>query len=80
MLGVLTCKALISSYNLDIIILFVLRFMPRSLNIVPARLTLADFAMFFCNRIAFSDLVKRYYQLIKILTEKFLVVFALIFK
>ncbi len=49
--GVLTCKALISSYNLDIIILFVLRFMPRSLNYIPARLTLADFAMFFAIEI-----------------------------
>ena len=52
--GLLTCKALISSYNLDIIILFVLRFMPRSLNFVPARLTLADFAMFFAIEIITS--------------------------
>ena len=49
--GLLTCKALISSYNFDIIILFVLRFMPRSLNYIPARLTLADFAMFFAIEI-----------------------------
>ena len=49
--GPVTCKALISSYNLDIIILFVLRFMPRSLNFIPARLTLAEFAMFFAIEI-----------------------------
>ena len=52
--GPVTCKALISSYNLYIIILFVLRFMPRSLNFVPARLTLADFAMFFAIEIITS--------------------------
>ena len=49
--GLLTCKALISSYIWDILILFVLRFMPRSLNFVPARLTLADSAMFFAIEI-----------------------------
>ena len=53
--GPSTCKALISSYNLDIIILFVLRFMPRSLNYIPARLTLADFAMFFAIEIIISQ-------------------------
>jgi len=59
--GLLICKALIVSYkitsfsyNLDIIILFVLRFMPRSLNFVPAQLTLADFAMFFAIEIIIS--------------------------